>query len=159
MRNECFFKHDLLPFAEARYSRGSTAPFKPHMHRSFSIGAVNSGEVVYQVKGKAAPLAPGSLAIINPETLHACNPVGGKGRSYSMLYLSLFTVMVSKQTGLSTRCLYALWMMSVVFFWDCFVILVVGRERGKKWLENSVHIVEKTAGVALVIFGIILPFS
>ncbi len=77
----------------------------------------------------------------------------------AVFYLSLFTVMVSKETGLSTRWFYALWMMSVVFFWDCFVMLAVGTVREKKWLADSVYIAEKTAGAALVTFGIILPFS
>lgn len=76
-----------MPFAEVRYSRGSTAPFKPHMHRTLSIGAVDEGEVLYSVSDNKAVLAPGSLAIMNPETLHTCNPATDKGRSYYMLYL------------------------------------------------------------------------
>lgn len=87
MRNERFFKNDLLPFAEVRYSRDSTAPFKPHMHHALSIGAVDRGTVLYDVDGQQAMLAPGSLVVINPETLHACNPATSKGRSYYMLYL------------------------------------------------------------------------
>ena len=89
MRSERFFKTDLLPFAEVRYSRGSTAPFKLHMHRTFSIGVVDQGEVMYTVKGKKALLAPGSLAVVNPETLHSCNPINDAGRSYYMLYLDI----------------------------------------------------------------------
>lgn len=89
MRSERFFKSNLLPFAEVRYSRGSTAPFKLHMHRTLSIGAVDQGEVLYNVCGKEALLAPGSLAVMNPETLHACNPASDVGRSYYMLYLDV----------------------------------------------------------------------
>ena len=62
-------------------------PFKPHMHRTLSIGAVDQGEVFYSVGDKKAILAPGSLAIMNPETLHACNPAANTERSYFMLYL------------------------------------------------------------------------
>ena len=87
MRSEQFFKNSLLPFVEVRYSRGSTVPFKPHMHRTLSIGAVDQGEVFYSVSDKKAKLAPGSLAIMNPETLHTCNPVAHTERSYYMLYL------------------------------------------------------------------------
>lgn len=87
MRSERFFKNDLLPFAEVRYSRDSTLPFKPHMHHTLSIGAVDRGEVLYDVNGKKATLAPGSLVVINPETLHACNPATESGRSYYMLHL------------------------------------------------------------------------
>lgn len=87
MRSERFFKNDLLPFAEIRYSRGSNVPFKPHMHQTFSVGALAQGEVIYNVNGKKAILNPGALAVINPETLHACNPAPETERSYFMLYL------------------------------------------------------------------------
>ncbi len=87
MRSEQFLKIDLLPFAEMRYSRGSDIPFKLHMHRTLSIGAVVRGEVFYNVGGKETLLAPGSLAVINPETLHACNPANEAGRSFYMLFL------------------------------------------------------------------------
>ncbi|WP_163335834.1 helix-turn-helix transcriptional regulator [Desulfopila sp. IMCC35008] len=89
MKKENFFKSDDLPFAEARYSAGSTAPFKSHMHRTFSIGGIDTGEVLYTVEKRQASLKPGSLAVINPETLHSCNPVTKEGRSYFMLYLDI----------------------------------------------------------------------
>lgn len=87
MRSERFFKNNLLPFAEVRYSRGSNAPFKMHMHRTLSIGGVDLGKVQYQVGEEKAILMPGSLAVMNPDTLHACNPINERGRSYYMLYL------------------------------------------------------------------------
>lgn len=43
--------------------------------------------MLYNVNGKKTILAPGSLVVINPETLHACNPATEAGRSYYMLYL------------------------------------------------------------------------
>ncbi len=89
MRSERFFKNELLSFAELRYSRGSSAPFKPHLHRTMSIGAVDQGEVHYQVGSEETILAPGSLAVINPETLHSCNPLNNQQRSYYMLYLDV----------------------------------------------------------------------
>lgn len=89
MKKESFFKSDGLPFAEARFSAGSTAPFKPHMHRTFSIGGIDTGEVLYTVDTLQASLQPGSLAVINPEVLHSCNPVTKEGRSYYMLYLDI----------------------------------------------------------------------
>lgn len=87
MRSDRFFRHDLLPFAEMRYSKGSSAPFKMHMHQTLAIGAVDEGVVYYRVVDQEAYLRPGSLAVMNPETLHACNPVSGEVRSYYMLYL------------------------------------------------------------------------
>ncbi|OGR19419.1 MAG: hypothetical protein A2X81_13420 [Desulfobacterales bacterium GWB2_56_26] len=77
----------------------------------------------------------------------------------AIFYLSLFTVMVSAETGPATRCLYALWMTSLVFFWDCGVVLVFSREGVKARLGRGVYLVEKTAGVMLTLFGLMLPFS
>lgn len=75
-----------------------------------------------------------------------------------IFYLSLFTVMVSVETGLFTRCFYALWMMSVVFVWDCCLVTAIGRNQVKTWLGNSLYYIEKVSGVALACFGIFLPF-
>ena len=77
----------------------------------------------------------------------------------AIFYLSLFTVMVSPETGLATRCLYALWMTTLVFLWDCGVVLVIGREGVKERLGRGVYLIEKTAGVMLTFFGLMLPFG
>ncbi len=64
MRSERFFKNPDLPFAELRYSRASTAAFKPRMLQSLSIGAVDEGEVIDKVGGQEARLVPGAIAEI-----------------------------------------------------------------------------------------------
>ena len=82
MHTERFFKNPKLPIAELRCSRASAAAFKPHMHQTFSIGAVEEGEVIYTVDGNEARLAPGALAGRQPRDLHTCNPATDAGRSY-----------------------------------------------------------------------------
>ena len=89
MNSENFFKDNRLPFVECRYSRSSVRQFKAHMHRSFCIGAVDLGQVQYSVGAQEAVLAVGAVAVINPESLHACNSLGSEGRSFSMLYLDV----------------------------------------------------------------------
>ena len=89
MRRERFFKNQELDFVELRYSQGSALAFKPHMHPTFSIGGVKKGKVSYEVDGQKAILAPGALVIINPETLHVCNPATEAERSYYMLHLDI----------------------------------------------------------------------
>jgi len=84
-----FLKNPKLPFMEYRYSINSCRIYKPHMHKTFCVGAVDQGEVVYQVEGKLVKLRPGGLALINPETLHSCNPTGSCKRSYYMLFLDV----------------------------------------------------------------------
>ena len=84
-------------------------------------------------------------AILNPKNM--------------IFYLSLFTVLVSVETEFVTRCLYAGWMMSVVFVWDCLVVLTICRKRVKIWLGHSIFYLEKLSGGALACFGILLPFT
>ncbi len=86
---DLFFKHPKLPFAECRRSRDSSRHYKPHMHKTFCIGAVDLGEVLYRAGGRRIRLAPGSLALINPETLHSCNPDQSGKRDWTMLFLDV----------------------------------------------------------------------
>lgn len=76
----------------------------------------------------------------------------------AIFYLSLFTVMVSVQSSLFVRILYGIWMMSIVFVWDCCVVMIFGREKMKRWLGSSIPRIEKISGAALALFGIFLPF-
>jgi len=89
MSQDKFFKDSQLSFLEARYTISGETNFKPHMHKTFSIGAVDSGAVKYIVGTDEAELRPGALAVINPEILHSCNSIQGKKRSYYMLYLDV----------------------------------------------------------------------
>ncbi len=88
MSDKHFIKYPL-PFAECRYSKNSGRQYKSHMHKTFSVGAVDKGEVFYQVEGKIVKLNPGSLCLINPEILHSCNPTESSQRSYYMLFLDV----------------------------------------------------------------------
>ncbi len=76
-----------------------------------------------------------------------------------IFYLALFTVMVSDKTGFTIRCLYALWMTTVVFLWDSGVALVIGRDRIRERLGRSIFVIEKISGVMLTLFGLLLPFT
>jgi AraC-like DNA-binding protein len=84
-----FFKHPALPFAEVRYSKNSGQHYKPHIHKTFSVGAIEQGEVIRRVEGEMVKLRPGSLTLINPETLHSCNPAEFCKRSYYILHLDV----------------------------------------------------------------------
>jgi AraC-like DNA-binding protein len=89
MTTEKFFINNRLPFVEGRCSLSSTRTFKAHMHKGFSVGAVKSGQVRFQVGNSFKILVPGTLALINPQTLHSCNTAGNEERSYFMLHLDV----------------------------------------------------------------------
>lgn len=85
-----------------------------------------------------------SSAILNPKN--------------AIFYLSLFTVMVSDQTGPVLRSLYGVWMVSIVLAWDCGIVLFIGRNSIRARLGRAIYYVEKLAGFALASFGLFLPF-
>ena len=75
-----------------------------------------------------------------------------------LFYFSIFTVLVSEQTLFSTKVLYALWMVAIVFSWDCLVAMLFGKNSLKKYFERSIYYIEKITGLALVLFGSSLIF-
>jgi threonine/homoserine/homoserine lactone efflux protein len=77
----------------------------------------------------------------------------------AIFYLSLFTVMVSQQTGLVTRFLYAFWMISVVFLWDSMLVLVISRKQVQARFGQCRFFMEKASGAMLALFGLLLPFT
>lgn len=77
----------------------------------------------------------------------------------AVFYLSLFTVMVSEATPIQVRGLYAIWMTSVVFFWDIFVLSTFGQKAVQKRLGGGIFVIEKLSGAVLMLFGLMLPFT
>lgn len=76
-----------------------------------------------------------------------------------IFYLSIFTVMVSESTGVTLRIFYGIWMVFLVFSWDLLVAKLIGHQRIKKNLGNSIFYIEKIAGFALASFGIGLTLT
>ena len=75
-----------------------------------------------------------------------------------IFYLSLFTVLVSAETEFTRRCLYALWMTTVVFLWDAALVFILGSRRIGDRLNSSIFWLEKVSGLMLTFFGCYLPF-
>jgi AraC-like DNA-binding protein len=83
-----FWRSDALPHIEAReIFDGRDVCYAPHMHEAFSIGAITGGTSTY-VNGKHAErIGAGSVVVMNPGDVHACNPVDAEPWSYRMLYV------------------------------------------------------------------------
>jgi AraC-like DNA-binding protein len=103
MAKEVFFKDKHLPFIECRYTTKSSKHYKPHMHSTFSIGAIDEAEVIYSVAGEEAKLSRGKLALINPNSLHHCNPLNEIKRSYYMLYIDTTWAFQVQQSLFNTK--------------------------------------------------------
>ena len=83
------FWHDpALPFIEARAVQdGRYVCYDKHSHPHFSIGAITGGHSHYLNQRSLQEVGPGSLVLMNPEEVHACNPIADQPWSYLMFYL------------------------------------------------------------------------
>jgi len=77
----------------------------------------------------------------------------------AIFYLSLFTVMVSSETSIFVRTLYACWMTGIVLIWDMGVAVLLGNQKIKQWLGRWIFGIEKLSGAMLALFGILLTFQ
>ncbi len=83
-----FWRDAALPFIEARaVEDGRKVCYAPHCHETFSIGAITAGCSTYFNGDARERLERGALVIINPQTVHACNPIDGQPWSYLMFYV------------------------------------------------------------------------
>ncbi|MEE9692755.1 AraC family transcriptional regulator [Aeromonas hydrophila] len=83
------FWHDpALPFIEARAVQdGRRVCYDKHSHPHFSIGAITGGHSHYLNQRSRQEVGRGHLVLMNPEEVHACNPIADEPWSYLMFYL------------------------------------------------------------------------
>ena len=80
--------YPALPFIEARAVQdGRHVCYDKHSHAHFSIGAITGGHSHYLNQRSLQEVGPGSLVLMNPEEVHACNPIADQPWSYLMFYL------------------------------------------------------------------------
>lgn len=83
-----FWRNASLPFIEAReIEDGRHVCYAKHAHETFSIGAITGGESVYLNGAHAESVRAGSIVVINPGAVHACNPIKDRPWSYLMFYV------------------------------------------------------------------------
>lgn len=84
-----FFRDPRLPFIESRLvSDGRKVCYSRHSHATFSIGAILAGRSRYLNERRAGEAREGSVVIMNPGEVHACNPIRDQPWAYRMLYVS-----------------------------------------------------------------------
>jgi len=83
-----FWRDDALPFIEARaVEDGRQLCYARHSHDTFSIGAITGGESTYINREVHLRICAGTVVLMNPGDVHACNPIDGLPWSYVMLYV------------------------------------------------------------------------
>jgi len=82
-----FYKDSNIPYIEVRHTTHSNKEYKEHFHTTLSIGAIIDGTANFTSNKKRIILNQETLVVLNPLTLHSCNPIKSNFRSYYMLYL------------------------------------------------------------------------
>lgn len=85
-----FWRDKALPFLEARSVQdGRQVCYAKHWHETFSIGLISQGRCNYTNRTQTAEAHVGTVVLMNPGDVHACNPVRGEPWSYRMLYIDV----------------------------------------------------------------------
>lgn len=83
-----FWRDDALPFIEARaIADGREVCYSRHSHEHFSIGAITAGRSTYLHEQSSFEVTAGTVVLMNPGDVHACNPIEDQPWSYRMLYV------------------------------------------------------------------------
>jgi AraC-like DNA-binding protein len=84
-----FWRDAQLPFIEARsIADGRRVCYSRHSHEVFSIGAITAGQSTYLHEKTTQTIATGTVVVMNPGEVHACNPIDDQPWSYLMLYVN-----------------------------------------------------------------------
>ena len=83
-----FWRDAALPFIEARtVADGRRVCYARHSHETFSIGLIDSGCSTYINRDHQCRIDAGTLVLMNPGDVHACNPIENQPWAYRMLYV------------------------------------------------------------------------
>ena len=99
-----FWRDERLPFIEARsIADGRKVTYTRHAHEHFSIGAITTGCSYYHYGAHTFEISAGTVVLMNPGDVHACNPIHDQPWSYHMLYLDTpWLTDLQYQLGFST---------------------------------------------------------
>lgn len=72
----------------------------------------------------------------------------------ALFYMSLMTVILGSEVTLIQQMSCGMWMFLAVLLWDLLIAAAIGQPSIQTYLKRSIHIVERGAGVVLIVFGI-----
>ena len=83
-----FWRDASLPFIESRsVEDGRRVCYARHSHETFSVGLIDSGASTYINGNHQCRIEAGTLVLMNPGDVHACNPIQNQPWAYRMLYV------------------------------------------------------------------------
>ena len=99
-----FWRDPALAFIEARtIADGRKVTYARHALEHFSIGAITTGRSYYHYGADTFEISAGTVVLMNPGDVHACNPIANEQWSYQMLYIDTpWLTELQYQLGFST---------------------------------------------------------
>lgn len=99
-----FWRDPSLPFIEARsIADGRQVCYSRHAHQQFSIGCITAGHSTYLSGQTQWQVSAGTVVLMNPGVVHACNPIDDQPWSYRMLYVDTpWLTRLQHELGVST---------------------------------------------------------
>ena len=83
-----FWRDSRMPYVELRVvGDGRKVCYAPHSHTQWSLGAIVEGNSTFVYRDNQYKVSAGTLVIMNPEWIHACNPIDNQPWGYLMLYI------------------------------------------------------------------------
>ncbi|PCM45804.1 AraC family transcriptional regulator [Marinobacter sp. ANT_B65] len=83
-----FWRDWRMPYVELRkVVDGRQVCYAPHSHTQWSLGAITEGQSTFLYRGGQFKVSAGNLVIVNPDWVHACNPIDNQPWGYLMLYV------------------------------------------------------------------------
>lgn len=70
-----------------------------------------------------------------------------------LFYLSLFTVVLTKDVSFTLKVMLGIWMTLLVFFWDAAIIFILSGDRARKKFTKIAYYIDKVTGVVLGVAG------
>ena len=84
-----FWRDDALPYVELRQVLdGREVSYAPHFHKEWSIGAILDGHSEFICADRLHVVERGTLVMMNPDVVHACNPQQDSAWAYYMMHLN-----------------------------------------------------------------------
>lgn len=80
-------RHPAAPWVELRQSAQTRDCYRPHTHAEYAIGLVDAGQATLLHDDGPHAVRAGSVVLIAPGTVHACNPSTAQPWSYRMLFV------------------------------------------------------------------------
>jgi AraC-like protein len=83
-----FWRDSRVPHVELRVVEdGREVCYAPHSHTEWSLGAITEGKSTFHYRDDEYVVAAGDLVLMNPEWVHACNPIDNQPWAYLMMYI------------------------------------------------------------------------